>query len=266
VKKILQYVAGSNRIEDFPSGDKSMFGRIEALCADSGSRSPFTQLWFLPPNCIDEISICLKEVMSKDNELKDYEIMIVNSKQKLQSDIKIEIENKEMKARKEGKMGLILLAGNMLSLGITLKSCDIVFLFNNTLSCDKVMQQMYRCMTEGEDKKIGIVVDMNISRVLNTCINYGIYKKDLNIEEKVKYLIKNHLINIDKDLFIYKEIDTEDLVKRMMELWKSDPINSFINLLKNLDNEYIEFDTDTQKLLNKSFTNASGSNINAIMK
>lgn len=30
-------------------------------------------------------------------------------------------------------------------------------------------------MTERKDKKIGIVVDMNISRVLNTCINYSIY-------------------------------------------------------------------------------------------
>jgi hypothetical protein len=67
-------------------------------------------------------------------------------------------------------------------------------------------------------------------------------------------------------LFIYKEIDTEDLVKRMMELWHSDPIHSFINLLKNLDNEYIDFDTDTQKLLNKSFTTSSGSNINATLK
>jgi hypothetical protein len=266
VKKMLQYISGSNKSGDYPEGDKSIFGRIETLCSDCGSRSPFTQLWFLPPNCIDEISICLKEIMNKDVELKNYEVMIINSKQKLQSDIKTEIENKELEARNNGKLGLILLVGNMLSLGITLKNCDVVMLFNNTLSCDKVMQQMYRCMTEDEDKKIGIVVDLNISRVLNTCINYGIYKKDLNIEEKVKYLIKNHLINIDKDLFIYKEIDTEILVKRMMELWQSDPIHSFINLLKNLENEYIDFDNDTQKLLNKSFTSSTGNKINVTMK
>ena len=35
---------------------------------------------------------------------------------------------------------------------------------------------MYRCMTEGNEKKIGFVIDLNISRVLNTCINYTIYK------------------------------------------------------------------------------------------
>ena len=41
---------------------------------------------------------------------------------------------------------------------------------NNTLSSDKVMQQMYRCMSEASDKKMGIVVDMNPNRILNTLI------------------------------------------------------------------------------------------------
>lgn len=31
---------------------------------------------------------------------------------------------------------------------------------------------MYRCMTESKDKKVGIVVDFNISRILNICYNY----------------------------------------------------------------------------------------------
>ncbi len=258
VKTLLQYVSGSEKIKQFPKGDRSLFGRINKLCVETGSRTPFTQIWFLPPNCIDEISVCLKDVTEKDKILKNYDIMIINSKQKIPKDIKLEIEKQEMKSIDEGKLGLILLAGNMLSLGITLKNCDVVFLFNNTLSCDKVMQQMYRCMTEGKEKQIGIVIDLNISRVLNTCINYGIYKKDLSIEDKVKYIVNNHLIDIDKDLFENKEINTDILVSRMMDLWKSDPINSFTNLLSNLDNEYIEFDIDTQRILNKNFTSSSG--------
>ena len=70
----------------------------------------------------------------------------------------------------------------MLSLGITLENCDIVMLFNDTLSCDKTFQQMYRCMTESDnnDKKYGFVVDLNTSRVLNTCMSYNIAKKDIN--------------------------------------------------------------------------------------
>ncbi len=31
-------------------------------------------------------------------------------------------------------------------------------------------------MTEEQNKKIGFVVDLNISRVLQTCINYTVYK------------------------------------------------------------------------------------------
>jgi len=79
---------------------------------------------------------------------------------------------------KTKRLGLILLAGNMLTQGITLNSCDLVILLNNSASSDKVLQQMYRCMTEGNDKKIGFVVDMNISRVLNTCINYTKNQED----------------------------------------------------------------------------------------
>ena len=41
-----------------------------------------------------------------------------------------------------------------------------------------------------------------------------------------------------------------------MEIWKSDPINSFRSLLRNLDNDYVEFDTSTQKIINKSFTSS----------
>ena len=53
-----------------------------------------------------------------------------------------------MKAKEEGKDGLILLAGNQLTLGITLPFVDIVFLFTDAVSSDKIVQMMYRCMTE----------------------------------------------------------------------------------------------------------------------
>jgi hypothetical protein len=63
----------------------------------------------------------------------------------------------------------------MISLGITLNLCDLVILMNNALSSDKVLQQMCRCMTESENKTIGMVVDLNICRVIDTCINYTMY-------------------------------------------------------------------------------------------
>jgi phospholipid N-methyltransferase len=182
--------------------------------------------------------------------------MCINRKnEKLpKKDVKDAINNMELKSRDDKKDGLILLVGNMLSLGITIEMCDVVFLMNSTLSSDKVLQQMYRCMTEGANKNLGIVVDLNISRVLNTFMNYTIYKNELSPEEKVKYLIDNHLINIDVDLMETKKINSDVIVKDLMDIWKSDPINSIKSLLRNLINDYENYENHIQKKLNSIFT------------
>jgi len=257
VKTILRFISGSNKEVDFKNGDKSMFSRILKICSDKETRTPFTQIWFLPSDNINEISKCLEQLMKEDNILKKYNVLCINRKNKdLAKDIKEDITKQEKIAKAEGKEGLILLAGNMLTLGITLNMCDVVALMNNTLSSDKVLQQMYRCMTEGSQKKFGFVVDLNISRVLNTCVNYTIYKNDKSTEDKIKYLIENHLINIDVDIMEQKKLNSDAIVSKLMEIWKSDPINSFKSLLRNLDNDYVEFDTSTQKMINKSFTSS----------
>jgi hypothetical protein len=252
VKTILRYISCSNKEED---GEKTIFTRINNICSEKETRLPFTQIWFLPSDNINEISECLKKLMLEDNILKKYDVLCINRKNKeLAKDIKDEINKKELVANATGKLGLILLAGNMLTLGITLNLCDLVILMNNALSSDKVLQQMYRCMTEGENKKIGFVIDLNISRVLNTCVNYTVYKNEKSIDDKMKYLIKNHLINIDIDMMENKKINSDMIVKKLMDIWKEDPINSFRTLLRKLDNDYEEFDNSTQKLINKTFT------------
>ena len=268
VKTVLRYISGSNKEMDFKNGDKSMFSRIKKICSEKESRLPFTQIWFLPSDNINEISKCLEKLMNEDTILKKYNVLCINRKNKdLVKDLKADITKKEKITKAECKEGLILLAGNMLSLGITLSLCDLVLLMNNTLSSDKVFQQMYRCMTEGTNKKFGFVVDLNISRVLNTCINYTIYKNDKNTEDKIKYLIENHLINIDVDMMEQKKIDSDVLVNKLMDIWKSDPINNFKSLLRNLDNDYIEFDSYTQKLINNSFTKSlKDDNINTTIE
>lgn len=257
VKTILRFISGSNKEIDFKNGDKSMFSRILKICSDKETRKPFTQIWFLPSDNINEISKCLEQLMKEDNVLRKYNVLCINRKNKdLAKDIKEDIIKQEKIAKAEGKEGLILLAGNMLTLGITLNMCDVVALMNNALSSDKVLQQMYRCMTEGSQKKFGFVVDLNISRVLNTCVNYTIYKNDKSTEDKIKYLIENHLINIDVDMMEQKKLNSVAIVSKLMEIWKSDPINSFKSLLRNLDNDYVDFDTSTQKMINKSFTSS----------
>ena len=252
VKTILRYISGSQKETD---GEKTIFTRINNICSETETRLPFTQIWFLPSDNINEISGCLKKLMIDDNILKKYDVLCINRKNKqLAKDIKDEINKKELIAKATGKLGLILLAGNMLTLGITLNLCDLVILLNNALSSDKVLQQMYRCMTEGTDKKYGFVVDLNISRVLNTCVNYTVYKNEKSIDDKMKYLIKNRLINIDIDMMLNKKINSDAIVKKLMDIWKEDPINNFRTLLRKLDDNYEEFDNMTQKLINKTFT------------
>ena len=275
VKTILRYISGSYKEVD---GDKTIYTRINNICSEKETRLPFTQIWFLPSDNINEISRCLEKLMLEDNILKKYDILCINRKNKeLVKDIKDEINKRELIAKETGKQGVILLAGNMLTLGITLNLCDLVILMNNALSSDKVLQQMYRCMTEsldfkpkpsaitekdkyvsymteGENKKIGFVVDLNISRVLNTCINYTTYKNDKSIDDKLSYIIKYNLINIDVDMMKNKKIDSDTIVKKLMDIWKGDPINSFRTLLRKLDNDYEDFDNSTQKLINNTFT------------
>jgi len=278
VDAILAYITGSNKEEDYPKKDDSIFGRIKRKCIKSNSRTKLnngdftSQLWFLPFGInmtINKVSEHLKDRMLKNSILKNYEIKIVNSKKEYKlKDIKEEIKNWELKAKEDGKDGLILLAGNQLTLGITLPFVDIVFLFNDIVSSDKIIQMMYRCMTESMNntendkinsgqKKMGFVVDLNISRVLNTLLDYNVHKKDLNVEQKISYLVENNLINIDSDLFESKENKTK-LVEELLHIWKADPIHNLKILLKKIEESIIDMDTKDQKIMNHYFTSSIG--------
>ena len=278
VDTMLAYITGSNKEKDYPKKDLSIFGRIKRKCIKTNSRTKLnngdftSQLWFLPFGInmtINKVSEHLKDRMLKNSILTKYEIKIVNSKKEYKlKDIKEEIKNWELKAKEEGKDGLILLAGNQLTLGITLPFVDIVFLFNDIVSSDKIIQMMYRCMTErmnnsennkinSGEKRMGFVVDLNISRVLNTLLDYNVYKKDLNVEQKIMYLVENNLINIDSDLFENKENKT-DLVQKLLHIWKADPINNLKILLRKIEENIIDLDTKDQKMLNQHFTSSVG--------
>jgi hypothetical protein len=273
VDMILRFITGSNKEKDFPRKDLSFFGRIKRQSISSKSRTLLnngdftTQLWFLPFGIgrkISDVSEHLKDRMLKNSILCKYKIKIVNSKKKYKvNNIKKEIKNWEMKAKEEGKDGLILLAGNQLTLGITLPFVDVVFLFNDIISSDKIIQMMYRCMTEsinnsendkinGGIKKIGFVIDLNLSRVLNTCLDYKVHKKDLNVEQKFTYLVEHNLINIDSDLFASKENKTT-LVEKLLHIWKSVPINTLKRLLSQISSVIIPVDSTHQQLLNETF-------------
>lgn len=223
VDKLLRYIGGNK--------PTSIFERIKNISESQNSRTKLnnkhftSQLWFLPYGkdmLIENVSKCLKERMLKNRVLSKYEIMIVNSKKEFKlKNAKEEIKNREIKAKQDGKSGLILLAGNQLTLGITLPFVDIVVLLTDTLSTDRLTQMMFRCMTESihtdendkinsGDKKIGFVVDMNIPRVLSMT---SILCQQTKKQEQSVNLSSFEKIKIDYDLYTS---DKSELVKRLL--------------------------------------------------
>ena len=72
----------------------------------------------------------------------------------------------------EPKKGLIILAGKMLSMGVSLPCVDAVFLLNDTKSPDDIIQKMYRALTPSINKKSAFVVDLNPVRTLAAMYSY----------------------------------------------------------------------------------------------
>ena len=139
--------------------------------------------------------------------------------------IKIDIENTE-KDIKNGKIkqdNLIILTGQRLQLGISLRNVDIVTLWNSTSSSDAIFQMLFRSMTEVDvppckeneycaEKKFGFMVDMNPQRALTNVnlFDANISKNKEDIDEKQKYRLITDVINIDEDVFYDKYEDDEN--------------------------------------------------------
>ena len=202
------------------------------------------------------------------NKINNYENVIMMKKAQ---DIKKEIENLEndlLTADKCKKYeGLIILAGNRLQLGISLKNVDIVSLFTNILASDAIYQMLFRSMTEIEEdiecdgknycgrKKYGFMVDLDPQRTLYTIdyltdmyLDYDKY----NSKDK-KYELIAHLINIDKHKFIDKhnredtkgyEKYVEEFFNKLYNAWdaKTENIKNLL-LDKNIFNTNV-FKTD----------------------
>lgn len=266
VQEFLSYISGSNIYKHFPNGNKSIFNRIIQISNKSNNRTLLnhmnftTQLWFLCFGVgmhIANLSVCLKRYILHDDELKHFDVLILNSTAEYNTkDIKLDIAAAERKAIANKKRGLIILVGQQCSLGISLPLCDVVMLLNDTMSADVIWQMMYRSMTDAPKKTCGFVVDMNPSRVLNTLIEYNIHNKDLSLEDKVKYIVTSNLIHIDEDMFGTKEYEQKGVADRLMTVWTEDPYNRLKSILRRLENEVIQLNETDQKILNRMFMKA----------
>jgi len=292
------YYVGTNRAKEnnfyekkYEYKKKGIIPIIEEICTNKcrtlQPQHKTTQLWFLPAYNISKITNSLIELLKTQfshifekhmfyiavdkndgNKINNYENVIMMKKAQ---DIKKEIENLEndlLTADKCKKYeGLIILAGNRLQLGISLKNVDIVSLFTNILASDAIYQMLFRSMTEIEEdiecdgknycgrKKYGFMVDLDPQRTWYTIeyltdmyLDYDKY----NSKDK-KYELIAHLINIDKHKFIDKhnredtkgyEKYVEEFFKKLYNAWdaKTENIKNLL-LNKNIFNSNV-FKTD----------------------
>jgi len=293
MKEIMRYYFGyPNKDENY---DKQSFYRLRGIiprirniclnnCRTLQQNHKTTQLWFLPlgNGKIKHKMKALINVLTHSNEFKDVKknyhffvaVDIEDKTTKGQTingvtymgnprEIKMEIEKVE-KYIKDGKINtdnLIILAGQRLQLGISLRNVDIVTLWNSISSTDAIFQMLFRSMTEVEtppciqdeycdQKKFGFMVDMNPQRALTNVnlFSENMTKKPDDDDDIQKYRQITDLINIDEDVLHDKYGDSEaqkdkfvaDLFNKLYASW-----NINVGNIKKLISK---FSFDTQKL------------------
>jgi hypothetical protein len=133
--------------------------------------------------------------------------------------------NEESKARRQGK-GLIIMAQNMLHLGISLPCVDIVVLLDAGEKVDERIQKMYRALTESTNKKGGYIIDMNYFRTVTAIMNYQIEtekqrkKKQRLLSDDIPKLFNKVLdiFSIDDDKPILRSDIEKDTLPELQKL------------------------------------------------
>lgn len=246
--------------------------RIKKICTNPENNSrfigegdfhnePMIIMAFLPQNNINEISEATINLLKKNKVIPDYEIISINSK--TTNNPKKSIEDARIKARNSGIKGVLVLSGKQCSLGVSIDNCDIVLLLNNSMGFDMIYQMMFRCMTEGKNKKCGFVVDLNIHRVIETSvINYAsLIKPDIHPRDATKFILQERLINLNGDhwmpSFGNDVSKITALCENVYELYSSNTENALNHFLNRLRFKEILLTKEEQQIFNAMFSNTS---------
>lgn len=252
--------------KDYPD-DIVFMKRIEKICKNptinsrfiGDTEEPMIIMVFLPQNNIDLISKAIEKILVKYNIIPEYEIICINSNTTLNP--KQSIENARIKAKNSNKKGVLVLSGRQCSLGVSIDNCDIVLLLNNNMSFDMIYQMMFRCMTEGKNKKCGFVVDLNIHRVNQTImIDYALLTQpELHPKEGVKYLLQERLINLNPDHWMSTFGNNIDKINNISEdvynMYSSNTESALSHILERLKFKQILLSKDEEKLFKLMFQN-----------
>ena len=300
IKEMMRYYFGyPNKEEGYDKQSfyrtRGILPRIKNICLNNcrtlQQNHKTTQLWFLPlgNGKIKNKIKALVYLLTNSNEFKDIQknyhfFVAVDIEDKTKKgrtvdgvtymnnprEIKKEIEDIE-KEIKEGKLksdNLIILAGQRLQLGISLRNVDIVTLWNSISSSDAIFQMLFRSMTEVEtspcipdeycpQKKYGFMVDMNPQRALT---NVNLFSENMTKktnDDIQKYRQITDLINIDTDVLYDKYGDSEaqkdkyvaDLFNKLYASW-----NINVDNIKKIINKFT-FDMTKLELLKDDFEN-----------
>ena len=292
IKEMMRYYFGYPDKKE--SYDKQSFYRTRGIlprirniclnkCRTLQPQHKTTQLWFLPlgDGKIKNKTKALVNLLTNSNEFNDIKknyhfFVAVDIEDKTKKgrtisevtymgnphNIKTEIEEVEKKI-KDGKIkqdNLIILAGQRLQLGISLRNVDIVTLWNSISSADAIFQMLFRSMTEVDvppcktkeycdEKKFGFMVDMNPQRALtNVSLFSANISKKKDADDIQKYRQITDLINIDEDVLYDKygndEKNRNDFVKELFnKLYASWNIN-----VENIKKIISKFTFDMTKL------------------
>jgi hypothetical protein len=212
---------------------------------------------FLPMNDINKISKATISLLDRYQVIPNYEIISINSKNC--KNPKKEIEDAHIRAKNSSKIGVLVLSGKQCSMAVTLKSCDVVLLLNNSMSFDMIYQMMFRCMTDAFMKKCGFVIDLNINRVIETSLlDYSsIVKPDEHPRDAIKYLLREKLIILNGDhwmpCFGHNLMKLTEISEMTYELYASNTEKALKHFLDRLKFKDILLTNEEKSIFNKMF-------------
>jgi hypothetical protein len=268
IDKLLDQISGGISVPQH----QSLFSSIRKVSIKYNSRTlqdgEFTsQLWFIPfgqNTIVETVSALLQRKLSEHPELGKYKILsLYDDAAKVNNDrLKEYIKEKEIEAKSSGKKGLIILSGQKLKVGVSLKCVDIVFLLNDVQSYDTIYQSMFRALTESTNKKVGFVVDLNPFRMIEAIYVYSdrnVNKKE-SIESTITKNIRNMLFYVDDYLFEFEDsIERSNKIIQVINDINRDNPRLQINIIEKqlsttIDN--IQFDLDNIVFLKQLYEEA----------
>jgi superfamily II DNA or RNA helicase len=256
VDRFLALFSGSDKTIDYPKGDMSMLARIKRYFKTINHRNSdefVSMLWFVPSGqgqLLENVKPAMISRIKANKILANFATMTLDSGMR---DISKAVADAVSQAKAQGKHGLIVLTGDVGSLGVSLPEVDVAVMLHDIESADMIYQQMLRCLTEDKDKKCGIVIDYNVWRTLTTLNTYATSRcgqSDKSSSDRINWCI-SHLVDIDPDLwecpYSPLSVSRESILDTLTKEWRK-MLEKTGTSLHRLAAKYVDLGEDQKEL------------------